>query len=104
MNPPQPEPDHPVPSSPSRLLLTVTPTSGSHRKIAIAVDLSDESAYAEKDGEGGDNDGVKGGGRTGAAAVGSGVVAKAVVQQVELHPVPEEEQEYLDASDEPKDF
>lgn len=48
--PPQPEPDRPVPSpasSPSRLLLSPTPTtSGAHRKIAIAVDLSDESAYA----------------------------------------------------------
>ncbi|KAM6549132.1 hypothetical protein CsatB_020808 [Cannabis sativa] len=49
MNTPQPEPDRPVPtstSSPRRLLLSSTPISGSHRKIAIAVDLSDESAYA----------------------------------------------------------
>ncbi|XP_062106218.1 universal stress protein PHOS32-like [Humulus lupulus] len=49
MNPPKPEPDRPVlasTSSPPRLLLSSTPTSGSQRKIAIAVDLSDESAYA----------------------------------------------------------
>ncbi|XXG59425.1 hypothetical protein AAC387_Pa04g1518 [Persea americana] len=37
-----PQPD---PSSP-RLSASSTPTAGSHRKIAIAVDLSDESAYA----------------------------------------------------------
>lgn len=53
-SPAQSEPDRPVPtlssphmqpSSPS-FLLTSTSTSGSPRKIAIAVDLSDESAYA----------------------------------------------------------
>ncbi|RWR90946.1 Universal stress protein A [Cinnamomum micranthum f. kanehirae] len=37
-----PQPD---PSSP-RLSASSTPTVGAHRKIAIAVDLSDESAYA----------------------------------------------------------
>ncbi|KAJ7948228.1 Universal stress protein [Quillaja saponaria] len=55
--PPQPELDRPVPTYPEihiqassspRFSLTSTPASGSHRKIAIAVDLSDESAYAVK--------------------------------------------------------
>ncbi|KAG8473350.1 hypothetical protein CXB51_035462 [Gossypium anomalum] len=57
MNPqhhPQSEPDLPVPPLASlriqptspRVPLTVTPTAGSQRRIAIAVDLSDESAYA----------------------------------------------------------
>lgn len=48
--PSQSEPDRPVstPASPSRLLLSSNPTSGTQRKIAIAVDLSDESAYAVK--------------------------------------------------------
>ncbi|XP_028787773.1 universal stress protein PHOS32-like [Neltuma alba] len=45
----RPEPDRPVPtqqpSSPASLLASVS-TSGAQRKIAIAVDLSDESAYA----------------------------------------------------------
>ncbi|XP_061362267.1 universal stress protein PHOS32-like isoform X3 [Gastrolobium bilobum] len=40
----RPEPEPPVPTVSPRWALT--PTSGSHRKIAIAVDLSDESAYA----------------------------------------------------------
>ena len=52
--PAQSEPERPSPlpptvhiqSSSPRLSLTSTPTSGSQRKIAIAVDLSDESAYA----------------------------------------------------------
>ncbi|KAI9075321.1 hypothetical protein K1719_042726 [Acacia pycnantha] len=53
-SPARPEPDRPVPtlsapntqpSSPSSLLASFA-TSGAHRKIAIAVDLSDESAYA----------------------------------------------------------
>eukprot|EP00262_Sarcandra_glabra_P017478 TRINITY_DN59_c0_g3_i2.p1 TRINITY_DN59_c0_g3~~TRINITY_DN59_c0_g3_i2.p1 ORF type:complete len:237 (+),score=23.30 TRINITY_DN59_c0_g3_i2:185-895(+) len=48
-----PEPDRPAansvqPSSPRFLLTTPTPTAGAHRRIAIAVDLSDESAYAVK--------------------------------------------------------
>ncbi|MBA0845643.1 hypothetical protein Goarm_022791 [Gossypium armourianum] len=56
MNPqhhPQSKPDLPVlplaslwiqPTSP-RVSLTVTPTAGAQRRIAIIVDLSDESAY-----------------------------------------------------------
>lgn len=55
----QPEPDRPLPSpatiriqpySPRSLAAgtTNTPTAGAHRRIAIAVDLSDESAYAVK--------------------------------------------------------
>ncbi|MBA0843194.1 hypothetical protein Goarm_000405 [Gossypium armourianum] len=57
MNPqhhPQSEPDLPVPPLASlriqptspRVPLSVTPTAGAQRRIAIAVDLSDESAYA----------------------------------------------------------
>ncbi|KAJ0112428.1 hypothetical protein Patl1_02128 [Pistacia atlantica] len=49
----QSEPDRPLlptiiakPSSSPRLPLITTPTAGAQRKIAIAVDLSDESAYA----------------------------------------------------------
>ncbi|KAG4165072.1 hypothetical protein ERO13_A13G057900v2 [Gossypium hirsutum] len=50
----QSEPDLPVPPLASlriqptspRVPLTVTPTTGAQRRIAIAVDLSDESAYA----------------------------------------------------------
>ncbi|XP_057455422.1 universal stress protein PHOS32 [Lotus japonicus] len=38
------EPEHPVPTLSPRFTFTLA--SGSHRKIAIAVDLSDESAYA----------------------------------------------------------
>ncbi|XP_048137867.1 universal stress protein PHOS32-like isoform X3 [Rhodamnia argentea] len=49
-----PEPDLPDPPPPSirtqrgtpRVPLVATPTAGASRKIAIAVDLSDESAYA----------------------------------------------------------
>ncbi|XP_010268920.1 PREDICTED: universal stress protein PHOS34 [Nelumbo nucifera] len=49
----KPESDRPAliiqPSSPRFPLPSVgTPTSGAHRKIAIAVDLSDESAFAVK--------------------------------------------------------
>ncbi|KAL5731129.1 Universal stress protein phos32 [Ranunculus cassubicifolius] len=57
MLPQSPKPESPTPaatiiqpSSPRYPLSPFTPTSssGSHRKIAIAVDLSDESAYAVK--------------------------------------------------------
>lgn len=43
---PAPPPIRLIPSSPSISLTSLTPTSGSQRRIAIAVDLSDESAHA----------------------------------------------------------
>lgn len=50
----------------------------------------------EKDGSGGDGDDSQ-------AVAHSGSSVKAVIgQQAELHPVPEEDHEYHDASDEPK--
>ncbi|XP_057508051.1 universal stress protein PHOS32-like [Actinidia eriantha] len=52
MNPPQkakptPEPDLPVPSPPCPVA-PLTQTAGAQRRIAIAVDLSDESAFTVK--------------------------------------------------------
>ncbi|GMN61237.1 hypothetical protein TIFTF001_030326 [Ficus carica] len=98
MNPPfHPEPDRPVPTINT---YTSSASSGSHRRIAIAVDLSDESAFPEdKDGDVAGDDALGGG-----AAAAAAALAAAAVQQVELHPVLEEDQEYHDASDEPKEF
>ncbi|RYR43268.1 hypothetical protein Ahy_A08g039693 [Arachis hypogaea] len=81
-------PDRPVPTLSPRSPFAAS-ASASHRKIAIAVDLSDESAYAD-----GGNGGFGGAGSAQGKVVDEGEV---------LHPVPEEEhevEEYHDAQDE----
>ncbi|KAL2473353.1 universal stress protein PHOS34-like [Forsythia ovata] len=76
-----------------------TPTAGANRKIAIAVDLSDESAFAvnwavQNYLRPGDKDGVSA--NTGSDSDGSTKARKDVEG---LHTVPEEEPVYHDASD-----
>ncbi|MQL97781.1 hypothetical protein Taro_030485 [Colocasia esculenta] len=95
------ESELPAPTSPAASAAAIQPCSprlfpssqaeGVNRRVAIAVDLSDER------GEGAG--GVPVAGVAGDGCEGTGAL---ISDAVELHPVPEEEEEYRDASDEHK--